>query len=105
MRRRIGCLQVPGPALEVVSKLEILPSVRPLDERETRLRNELKENSTRGEHEMRAGRQTGILSWAGEIKPWKKAQGESHVLGPSLKGPPSVPALGIGLGQTKTSLI
>lgn len=105
MRRRIGCLQVPGPALEVVSKLEILPSVRPLGERETRLGNELKKNSNRGEHERRAGRQTGILSRAGEIKPWKKAQGESHMLGLSLKDPPSVPALGIGLGQTKTSLI
>lgn len=69
MRRRIGSLQVPRPALEVVSKLEILPSVSPLEERETRLGNERKKNSNRGEHERRAGRQTGILSWAGEIKP------------------------------------
>lgn len=59
MRRCIGSLQVPGPALEVVSKLEILPSVRPLEERETRLGNGCKKNSDcggmRGEQEGSLG--------------------------------------------------
>lgn len=53
----------------MVSQLEILPSVRPLEERETRPVNECKKNSDRGEYERRAGRQTGMLSRAGEIKP------------------------------------